>query len=180
MRAAALLVIIGLLLPSRGAADLEQKQLELKAAIVQQFVRFVRWPEELLPGEGEPFVLCILDRQALADRLVLMVRDQQVQKRSLEVRPVQHPTAACHLLFIGSRQAGDRERIRREVLAQPILTVGDADDFAIRGGMIEIYWKAGRAKLRINRQAVEHASLRITSRLLALAEIIEGPRQAKH
>jgi hypothetical protein len=60
-------------------------------------------------------------------------------------------------------------------LGAPILTVGDAADFIGRGGMIRFAEVANRIRFEINPGAAERSGLRVSSRLLRLAEIVDAP-----
>ncbi len=83
----------------------------------------------------------------------------------------------CHILFI-SRPTGDRlDEITASLKNRPILTVGDDDGFAERGGMIRFVTDRSRIRLQINPQAAnpqaaEAAHLTISSKLLRVAEVI--------
>ena len=53
----------------------------------------------------------------------------------------------------------------------PILTVGDSDDFINAGGIIRFTELGQRVRFEINPDAAERVSLRISSRLLRVADI---------
>jgi hypothetical protein len=54
----------------------------------------------------------------------------------------------------------------------PILTVGDVDDFAAQGGIIELDVQNNRIKLLVNLQAANQAQLRVSSKLLRKSQIV--------
>jgi hypothetical protein len=54
-----------------------------------------------------------------------------------------------------------------------VLTVGEADRFAQRGGMIGFVLENNRVRLDINRAAAESAGLRVSSKLLAVARMVK-------
>lgn len=53
-----------------------------------------------------------------------------------------------------------------------VLTVGEADQFAVRGGVITFVKEANRLRFEINVDAAGRAGLRISSRLLQLARVV--------
>ena len=55
----------------------------------------------------------------------------------------------------------------------PVLTVGEADRFARRGGMIGFFFEDNRVRLEVNRAAAERAGLRVSSKLLAVARLVK-------
>jgi hypothetical protein len=59
----------------------------------------------------------------------------------------------------------------------PVLTVGDAEDFIDLGGMIRFTEADRRIRFEINPAAAERVSLRVSSRLLRLADISRRPSQ---
>ena len=57
------------------------------------------------------------------------------------------------------------------------LTVSDAESFTDRGGMVGLFLRDNRLRFTVNRDAVERAGLRISSKALALAESVTGRGQ---
>ncbi len=55
----------------------------------------------------------------------------------------------------------------------PVLTVSDADAFAKRGGIVQMFVEDGKMKFRINARSAKRAGLALSSRLLALAELVD-------
>jgi hypothetical protein len=54
-----------------------------------------------------------------------------------------------------------------------VLTVGESEGFLERGGMINFVVKGKNVRLEINLVAAEAAGLKISSRLLAIADIVK-------
>jgi hypothetical protein len=52
------------------------------------------------------------------------------------------------------------------------LTVGEADDFTANGGIINFKLKDARVRIEIDAAAADRVGLRISSKLLSLAEIV--------
>jgi hypothetical protein len=55
----------------------------------------------------------------------------------------------------------------------PILTVGETDDFIDNGGIIRFIKIGNRIHFQINPDAAERLSLKVSSRLLHLAEVVK-------
>jgi hypothetical protein len=55
----------------------------------------------------------------------------------------------------------------------PILTVGDMPGFAKSGGIINLVLEDNRMRFEVNVKAAKDADLNISSRLLALARIVQ-------
>jgi hypothetical protein len=58
--------------------------------------------------------------------------------------------------------------------ALPILTVGEDEPFARNGGIIHFVLKNGNVRLEIDLAAAKKAGLTISSRLLAVADVVKG------
>lgn len=54
-----------------------------------------------------------------------------------------------------------------------MLTVSDADTFASIGGIVQVLVENGKMRFRINPRSAKRARLQLSSRLLALAELVE-------
>jgi YfiR/HmsC-like len=78
---------------------------------------------------------------------------------------------ACQVLFISRSEADRLEQILTSLRGRGILTIGDTDDFAARGGMIRLATEKNKVRMRINLDAVKAANLTISSKLLRVAEI---------
>src|SRR5260370_23795806 len=80
----------------------------------------------------------------------------------------------CQLLFIG---AADKKRLPELISAAEasgVVTVSDLDEFARHGGMIRLIKEANKVRFRINVDAVNRSGLKISSKLLQLAELIHA------
>ena len=55
-----------------------------------------------------------------------------------------------------------------------VLTVGEIDRFAQQGGIIGFLTEENKVRFEINAAVAEHARLKISSKLLALAKTVRG------
>ena len=55
----------------------------------------------------------------------------------------------------------------------PVLTVSDAEEFTKRGGIIQFFVESGKMRFRINARSAKRARLLLSSRLLALADVVD-------
>ena len=65
-------------------------------------------------------------------------------------------------------------QILNKASAWPILTVGEDAAFAQNGGIINFVPKNGNVRLEIDLFAAKKAGLTISSRLLAVADVVKG------
>ncbi len=72
---------------------------------------------------------------------------------------------------------GRNEETLRRYPERPVLTIGESDGFAQRGGIINFSWEGRRIHLQINREAADRSGLKISSHVLKLAELVEDEAQ---
>jgi hypothetical protein len=77
----------------------------------------------------------------------------------------------CHLLFINSRTSNIPAMLS-QLKGQNILTVSDADGFCAAGGMIGLNSIKNKIRIQINENAVKNSSLKVSSKLLRLADLV--------
>ncbi len=146
----------------------------IKAVFVLNFVHFVEWPPGTLPPGDAPLVIGVLGSDPLAGYLEDAVRGEKRGDHPLVVRPLRtdRGRGGCAILFIGQSSAGDLGGILARLGTRSILTVGDAEGFSERGGMISLVTANNKIRLKINIGAARAADLRIDARLLRPAQIV--------
>jgi hypothetical protein len=147
---------------------------EVKAAFLYNFARYVEWPAEGFPAEGDPFVVTVLGEDPFGETLDAILKDRTIQKRRLHVRRVARveDVGKSQIVFIGRAAAEDLPRILLRLDAAPMLTVGETAQFAERGGMISFRRERDRIGFEINVASTERARLKVSSQLLKLARIV--------
>ncbi len=156
-----------------GASAQRPPEYKAKAAVIFKFHRFVEWPAQTLPDSSDaPLIIALIGHGQLADALGEMAAASL--GRPIEIVRVKRPDdlPACHILFISASENRRLEHILQIVKDRPILTVSDMEWFARSGGIIRLGIDNERLLMRVNLQAAERAGLRISSRLLRLAEIV--------
>jgi hypothetical protein len=165
----ALLFAGGLNLPAQTAAGYE-----VKAAFLYNFAQFVEWPTNAFADAQSPIVIGILGEDPFGASLNEIVRGENVNGRPLAIAHYQRveDIKACQILFISQSESRRLEEILASLKGRGILTVGDIDGFAKRGGMIRFVIENNRVRFRIDVEAAKAANLTISSKLLRLAEIV--------
>lgn len=141
----------------------------VKAAFVYHFAQLTRWPEDAFRGPDDPIRLGLAGAGP-AEAPLLALAGKLVHGRPLQVArwPGPGDPGPWHVLFVG-RDAGTGPETALGSVPDGVLTVGDVEGFARRGGHIEITVRDGRVRFLVNRGAARGAGLRLSSRLLALA-----------
>jgi hypothetical protein len=94
--------------------------------------------------------------------------------------------ADCHMLFLSQAQKGRADQLLNQALGKPILTVSELDQFALRGGVINLVPKVDRRwssapaqqsfEFELNLEAAEKARLTISPKLASMAKIVKPRR----
>jgi hypothetical protein len=169
--AIALLLLAG----AMAAEDQTIDEYQLKAAFLFNFTKFVEWPPEVYNTPQDAIGVCILGRSSIAKALEQAVSGKLAEQRKLVIRQLSDPrqVVSCQILFVSS---SSRTRWR-SILSDPkcigVLTVGETDGFISEGGVINLKNDDGKVRIQINVEAADRQKLRISSRLLSLAQIVK-------
>ncbi len=149
---------------------------QVKAAFLYHFSQFVEWPEGTFKHTGSPLVYCTIGEDPFHGALDASLSGKTLGARPLHVSHFQQSQdfRACQIVFIG---AGDKKLVASmlsSLKGAPILTVGDSEHFVEDGGMIGFLLEENKIRFEINMEAAEHAKLKLSSRLLALAKRVIG------
>jgi hypothetical protein len=151
----------------------------LKAAFLYNFAKFAEWPGEAI-APGAPLVLCVVGDDMVTDALADIVRERKGDRPEIEVRRLKTdgPVRSCHLLYVADTNLSHCSDVLAAVKGQPVLTVGDAPGFAEAGGVARLYQRDGKMRFVINTVAADRSGLRLSSKLLSLAELVKEERNA--
>jgi len=149
---------------------------EVKAAFLYNFTKFVEWPADAFPDGRAPIIIAVLGPDPFGRTLDDIVAGKQVNGRPLVIKRLagSRELERCHVLFVSPQKATEFTRLLPSIAGQPTLTVGETDRFAEMGGMIQFVKRQRKVRFRINPMAASQAGLKISSRLLNLAEVV-GP-----
>lgn len=182
-RLAAASVAMLSLLAAAGPASTpppEFREHDIKAVFLFRFLQLVEWPESAFENDGSPIVIGVLGEDPFGAALDETVRDELVDNRHVVIRRGTDLASVlpCHLLFVTRQQAG---AIPASWTPPPgVLLVGEAPEFLSRGGMVNFYMQDNQVRFEICPEAVEQAQLRMRSRLLRLARLVECPAAPPH
>lgn len=152
------------------------REYQIKAVFLYHFAQFVEWPESAFASRQAPLVIGVLGEDPFGSFLDETVRGETVNGRQLTVRRFSRAeqVEACHILYVAASERSQMAALLPRLRERGILTVGDADRFTQLGGVIQFYTDQNKIRLRINVDAANAGNLRISSKLLRLAEIERG------
>jgi len=147
----------------------------VKAVFLFNFAQFVEWPADAFPKEDSPLIIGVLGDNPFGTALEESVRNEKINKHPLQVAyfPDIKALRKCHILFIRTSNAARLKAIFADLKGRSILTVGESETFLGSGGMIR-FVTDNKVRLQINLRAARQARLKISSKLLRVAEVVNN------
>ena len=152
-------------------ADDSSVEYKVKAGYLYNFTKFITWPVD----NAETFNLCILGKDPFVE-LIDPIEQRSVMGRPIKVfrfdslGSIDHEPH-CHILFISSSIKNTSALVRN---FDDTLVVGESGEFIEQGGMIGFVNKQGKIKLQINLQTINQNGLKISAKLLEVADFVKG------
>jgi hypothetical protein len=158
------------------AAAAQPQEHEVKAAFLFKFLSFIEWPAQSFARPGAPLVIGVLGADDVHFALQEIVPGRSAQGRPLEVRKLRdgERTVGVHVLFVG--RAAAAAALPKLPAQSGLLVVSEADGALEQGAMINFLRVEGRVRFEVAPDAAERRGLRISSRMLAVAQHVKpGP-----
>jgi hypothetical protein len=152
----------------------ESVEYPIKLAFLFNFAKFVEWPTDSYRNPGAPLEICIVGHDPFSPDSERELQTRTVAGHPVEVLTVK-PTDTlrmCHMVFIPITENDQADKIVRGLNGSSTLTVGEAEGFAVLGGIINLTVEGNKVHFEVNRLAADRAGLKISSRLLSLARIV--------
>jgi uncharacterized protein DUF4154 len=148
---------------------------EIKAAFVFKFLSFVEWPAQAFARPETPIAIGVLGAEEVYNELQEIVSGRVVQGRPVTVRRVREGEAlnGLHVLYVGRGGA--------TVLAKPgqprsLLVITEWDGALDQGSIINFVRSEGRVRFEVALDTAERRGLRISSRMLAVAQNVRAAK----
>jgi hypothetical protein len=164
-------LLLGLAAGGSGAEGVDEYQ--LKAAFIGKFVKYVTWPVERL-GENDALVVGVFGQDPFGDKLEAAFRNRKSGERAVAVQrfTTLEGVAAAHVLFVPEREAVRFGEVLRATKDAGVLLIGEANEFAERGGVINFYLDGDKLRFEVNTESAKRQRLKVSSDLLKLARIV--------
>lgn len=161
------------------AAGPETSENEVKAAFLLNFPKYVEWPPEIFTTTNSPIRVTIIGDPGLAGNFEKVSAGKTVNGRALVLNtlpPTSELTNDCHILFISAASRRTAELLPR-VRGASLLTISDEDAFLDQGGAIRFVRRDQKIRLEVNLTAATEARLKISSKLLSVADAVRGAKK---
>src|SRR4030081_3897101 len=149
----------------------------IKAGFIYNFANLVQWPTNAFAQPDSPIVIGILGEDPFGTVLDRVLAGKRVNGRVFLVKRLKSVAdlKECQILFVSSSEIAHLAEAIHLVKGMPILTIGEIPGFAKRGGIINLVLEDNKVHFKVNVEAAKEADLIISSRLLALARIVQEP-----
>ena len=149
----------------------------IKAGFIYNFANLVQWPSTAFTQPDSPIVIGILGEDPFGTVLDRVLAGKKVNGRIFLVKRLKSASdlRECHIVFVSSSEMAHLGEAIHLVKGMPILTIGEIPGFAKRGGIINLFLEDNKVHFEVNVEAAKEADLNISSRLLALARIVQEP-----
>jgi YfiR/HmsC-like len=182
LRAAALMFAAMLATwPLHAGAEDDASTLErnVKAAFLYKFTAYVEWPAAAFAAPDSPIVIGVAGDDALAAELGRITANRQVAGRPLTVRRVADSDnlGGLHMLYLGHGETARIPQFVRALQSRPTLLVTEAEGARAQGSIISFVVVDGRVRFNIANDEAEKRGLKLSSRLLQVAQNLQGVTQ---
>jgi hypothetical protein len=147
----------------------------LKLACLYNFTKFVEWPEDSFRDPNASLAMCIVGDDPFNPELEKELSARSVRGHRVEVKRLKpnDPLNACHIVFVPVTEKNQAARIVKGLNRSSTLTVGESEGFAAMGGIINFTVEGNVLHFEVNPPAAERASLKISSKFLSMAKIVD-------
>lgn len=146
----------------------------VKAAFILNFILLTDWPEEIPEVDGGEVVVCVVGFKNLPQSFKSL-NNKKVRGKPLRIVAKSSGTTLppCQVIFYSEETDTDTlVRSLTSVRLQPVLTIGENSKATRLGGAIHFYKDKDRLRFAINPNVVSEQGLKMSSRLLQIATLI--------
>lgn len=145
---------------------------QVKAAFLYKFAGYVEWPDEAGGAVDAPFTIAVLGSEPLVEELQQVVRGRTLADRSVAVRRLKlgDSLTGVRVLFLGKAETPPPDQLRQWTHQRPVLVVSESEGALHAGSMINFVIVERRVRFEIALDTAEANGLRLSSRLLAVAQ----------
>jgi hypothetical protein len=143
----------------------------VKAAFLYNFAKFTEWPSEAYADASAPLMVCVLGQDPFGKALDSLAGKRINGRRVALSRLARVEEAVqCQLVFISESEEGRVPGIVGYLAGRPVLTVCNAPGCTRFRGIIHLRVVSERIRFAIDIDSAKSAGLKLSSKLLALAE----------
>jgi uncharacterized protein DUF4154 len=148
---------------------------QIEALFLFNFAKYVDWPAGAFTNAAAPIVIGVMGTDPFGDNLQHTIEGKAVNGRPFVIKHLTSDSdvSGCQILFVRDLEPSREDEILDKARALPVLTVAEAQPSTRNGSIINFVLKSGNVRLEINLAAAKKAGLTISSRLLAVADVVK-------
>ncbi len=149
-----------------------QDELAVRAAFVFNLTKYVDWPH----GRSQLTIGFVGDGP-MGEILKQTLDGKTSDARLIDVllAPSDSALERCDLVYVAYSSSRKNREVIERLRNREVLTVGETDAFARDRGMIGLVKKGNQIQIQINLEAARVAGIKVSSRLLSVATVINAP-----
>lgn len=176
-------------LAEQSDQETRQREYQVKAAFLYNFIKFVDWPENKKSDSNDVITIGIIGDDPF-ETAFESLKEKKIKGKTIIIKKLGNfdkiaeaasnkdnssaqtieDIKKCHLLFVCSSEKKYNTNILNIVENYNVLTVGESPDFLQTGGIINFLIEEKKVRFEINIDASDKAKLKISSQLLRLAK----------
>lgn len=159
--------------PRLAVGEIVQEDYKVKAVFIYNVMKFVEWPLNALPADTTTITVCSLGKAPL-NRELESLNGRTIGKHTLALRNVNatDDLDICQVLVHGGFQVDALRYLYKKVADKPILSIGEANNFARDFGMIGFVVVNESVRLEIQSDRAKRVGIKLSAKLLEVAAIV--------
>jgi hypothetical protein len=172
-RSARFWILLGLSVHLQGISAEGLEEYTVKSALTYNLAIFTEWPEHTFKDSENAMHICVIGDNIVQDAF------QNLNSKKVGDHPIKlfditrsKNIQDCHIVFIGNQDRIVLSQIQNYAASKPILTIDDIDGLSTYKGIVNLQEIDGKVQLNVNLKLASEAKLKISARLLKLANIV--------
>ncbi|SHF12568.1 protein of unknown function [Microbulbifer donghaiensis] len=171
---AVLLIVLGVT-SAQASAQMSDSAVGRRVMVdyIVHFAYHLQWPIEAFSGTDAPFRICVMGGGDLREPLAERLKHQRINGRMVALESVNQGelmrARSCQIVVLGEMERSSLVKALGALEFFPVLTVSDAERFAVTGGMIQFVENGGNVALRLNKTMLDRAELKMGNSLFRLS-----------
>lgn len=158
-----------------NANKANEAEQQVRAQFIYNFANFVEWPEDAFADKQSPIKICLFGEVFFAEYLYTYSGSQIGTRKLLvqQAKEFEDIKSGCHILYVGEDQRVNLPTFWSKIKYVYVLSIGERNGFADKGGIINILRTSDRLQFDVNIENALGNGLFLDSDVLALARVIK-------
>lgn len=165
-------LLLGIDIPPLVGQSNVDKEYELKSVYIYNFSKYI---EKIAPDHDPEFVIGVFGESPMIKALRSLAEKKKVADRPIVIKQWMafQDIDSCHFLFIARASATELDSILKKAADSQILTISDTENYAQEGVAVNFVTIDDKIRFKLNLDAIDRAHLKVSSKLIKLAILVE-------